>query len=105
MTHFVLSTLLSFAGVAAALAVLLAAGALVKLGGNRAPPLLCMAVSAAYGASQLAVLARQQSGLACCARPRKDRAFARRASGGASRPAGRASAAAAADCLLIPLTV
>ena len=40
MTHFVLSTLLSFAGVAAALAVLLAAGALVKLGGNRAPPSL-----------------------------------------------------------------
>ena len=69
MTHFVLSTLLSFAGVAAALAVLLAAGALVKLGGNRAPPLLCMAVSAVYGASQLAVLARQQSGLACARAP------------------------------------
>ena len=69
MTHFVLSTLLSFAGVAAALAVLLAAGALVKLGGNRATPLLCMAVSAAYGASQLAVLARQQSGLACALAP------------------------------------
>ena len=41
MTHFVLSTLLSFAGVAAALAVLLAAGALVKLGGKpRAAPSL-----------------------------------------------------------------
>ena len=104
MTHFVLSTLLSFAGVAAALAVLLAAGALVKLGGNRAPPLLCMAVSAAYGASQLAVLARQQSGLACALAPGRT-VLLHGASGGASRPAGRASAAAAADCLLIPLTV
>lgn len=69
MTHFLLSTLLSFAGVAAALAVLLAAGALARLGGGRAPALLCMAVSAAYGASQLAVLARQQSGLACALAP------------------------------------
>ena len=47
MTRFLLSTLLSFAGVAAALAVLLAAGALLKLGGRRVPPLLCIALSAA----------------------------------------------------------
>ena len=69
MTRFLLSTLLSVAGVAAALAVRLAAGALVKLGGRRVPPLLCMAVSAAYGASQLIALARQQSGLACALVP------------------------------------
>lgn len=65
MSYFVLSTLLSFAGLAAALLVLTACILLLWKTKERLTPLLYLASSSFFGFTVISSLIRQKSGIAC----------------------------------------